>query len=109
MIEYISEHSQNAVSRELLKRLAEPPSGRVQLLLGPRQVGKTTVLLGLMDPIPNAIYRAMDSPEAALAGWWEATWREVTHRAGSETVIVVLDEIQYLDGCGARRPGCILW
>src|SRR5690606_28467695 len=34
--------------RELLqRRLAEPAPGRVQLLTGPRQVGKTTLLLEL--------------------------------------------------------------
>lgn len=98
MIEYTSEHNINAVARELKKRLLEPPSGRVQVLLGPRQVGKTTLLLGLMDQIPNAIYRAVDSPEAAMVGWWEATWRDALERARHETAVVVLDEIQYLDG-----------
>jgi len=29
----------------LLKRLREPAPGRIQLLTGPRQVGKTTLLL----------------------------------------------------------------
>lgn len=68
------------------------------MLLGPRQVGKTTLLLGLMDQVPNAIYRAADSPEAAMVGWWETTWRDVIERADRETAVVVLDEIQYLDG-----------
>lgn len=68
------------------------------MLLGPRQVGKTTLLLGLMDKVPNAIYRAVDSPEAAMGGWWEATWRNVLERAQRETAVIILDEIQYLDG-----------
>jgi predicted AAA+ superfamily ATPase len=35
-----------SAARELLAgRLAEPAPGRIQLLAGPRQVGKTTLLL----------------------------------------------------------------
>ncbi len=38
--------------RELLsKRLAEPTPGRIQLLSGPRQVGKTTLLLEIADQV----------------------------------------------------------
>lgn len=98
MDEIISPHGPRAVAAELIKRLNEPVSGRVQVLLGPRQVGKTTLLLGLADRVPTPIYRAVDAPEAALAGWWEALWRDAIERAEHGTVTVILDEIQYLDG-----------
>lgn len=97
-IRFGSPHGPFAVSRELKARLTGPVSGRVQVLLGPRQVGKTTLLLGLADQLPNAVYRAVDSPEASLAGWWEAMWRSVMERAERGKTIVLLDEIQYLDG-----------
>ncbi|MBI5211636.1 MAG: ATP-binding protein [Elusimicrobia bacterium] len=98
MIEFKSVHTPAAIAGQLKARLAEPPSGRVQVLVGPRQVGKTTLLLGMLDQVPNAVYRAVDAPEAAMPGWWEATWRYVLQRAGNGKAVVFLDEIHYLDG-----------
>ena len=46
----------------LVRRLAEPAPARIQLLTGPRQVGKTTLLLELADQLgPQAIYAAADA------------------------------------------------
>ncbi len=40
--------------REVLaKRLAEPAPGRIQLLAGPRQVGKTALLLDMAEQAGN--------------------------------------------------------
>lgn len=89
-------HSRQAVAAELERRLREPPPGRVQVLTGPRQVGKTTLLLELARRLPNAVYHAVDTPEAAMPGWWEAIWREVQSRLKSGATVVLLDEIQYL-------------
>jgi predicted AAA+ superfamily ATPase len=89
-------HSQQAIAAELARRLREPPPGRVQVLTGPRQVGKTTLLLELARSLPNAVYHAVDTPEAALPGWWEAIWREVQSRLKRGPTVVLLDEIQYL-------------
>lgn len=88
--------SRQAVAAELERRLREPPPGRVQVLTGPRQVGKTTLLLELARRLPNAVYHAVDMPEAALPGWWEAIWRDVRYRLKHGPVLVLLDEIQYL-------------
>ena len=68
--------SRQAVGAELQRRLGERPPGRVQMLTGPRQVGKTTLLLDLARSLPNAVYHAVDAPEAALPGWWETIWHE---------------------------------
>jgi predicted AAA+ superfamily ATPase len=55
----------------LARRLAEPAPARVQILTGPRQVGKTTLLLEIAkDWGDSAMYLAMDSTEASLPGWW---------------------------------------
>lgn len=81
----------------LAARLAETPPTRIQLLSGPRQVGKTTLLLELAEESPGAaIYAACDGPEAGLSGWWESTWRraEERARAGSGAVLL-LDEVQH--------------
>jgi predicted AAA+ superfamily ATPase len=89
-------HSRQAVAAELERRLREPPPGRVQVLTGPRQVGKTTLLLDLAARLPNAVYHAVDTPEAALPGWWEAVWRETQQRWSTGPAVLLLDEIQYL-------------
>lgn len=68
----------------------------MQVLTGPRQVGKTTVLLELAGRLPNAVYHAVDTPEAAMPGWWEAIWRDVQSRLKRGPAVVLLDEIQYL-------------
>jgi predicted AAA+ superfamily ATPase len=61
-------NSRQAVATELKRRLGERPPGRVQVLTGPRQVGKTTLLLELARALPNAVYHAVDTPEAAMPG-----------------------------------------
>lgn len=78
----------------LLKRLSEEAPGRIQLLVGPRQVGKTTLLLEVGKKFgKRAFYIALDSPEASLPGFWERFWMKVEGAAQSkERVIVLLDE-----------------
>lgn len=60
-----------AEARDVLRtRLEESAPGRIQLLTGPRQVGKTTLLLEIAEGFGDrAIYFAADSPEASLAGF----------------------------------------
>lgn len=92
------EHAYGAVLAELVRRLKEPASGRVQLLTGPRQVGKTTLLGEIEAKRPGrALYLAADAPEASLPGWWELQWqraRELADAAGG--AVLLLDEVQYL-------------
>ena len=94
--------------RELLaRRLAETSPGRIQLLAGPRQVGKTTLLLELADRLgPKAIYAAADAPEAALPGFWErllARAEEVA--AANADAILLLDEAHLLPDWASRLKG----
>jgi predicted AAA+ superfamily ATPase len=89
---------------ELLKRLREAAPGRVQILSGPRQVGKTTLLLELAEAFGDrAIYVSADSPEAQISGWWENVVREAgeqARKAGSGLLLV--DEIPYLPDWARR-------
>ncbi len=90
----------------LEQRLREPAPGRIQLLAGPRQVGKTTLLLELKERFGDAaIYAAADGPEAALPGFWERLWAEVGRIAGSGTALLLLDEIQHLPDWARRLKG----
>src|SRR3989338_8689217 len=95
-------------SRALLaRRLAEPAPGRVQLLTGPRQVGKTTLLLELAGELgERALYAAADAPEAALPGFWErllARAEAIAEARGG--AVLLLDEVHLLAGWAARLKG----
>lgn len=92
-------------ARKLLAgRLAEPAPGRIQLLAGPRQVGKTTLLLELAERRgKGAIYVAADGPEAALPGFWERLWVRAEETAASEgRAFVLLDEAHLLHDWAAH-------
>jgi hypothetical protein len=98
MDEFIGPHAYDTVLAELRKRLNAEPSHRAQLLTGPRQVGKTTLLLALAsEKGERALYAAADTPEAALAGWWENLWHRAQQLAAGGSAMLLLDEIQYLD------------
>lgn len=70
----------------------------IQLLTGPRQVGKTTLLLELEATYGSrATYVACDAPEAALPGFWDQHWSVVEERATSAGhAVVLLDEVHLL-------------
>ncbi|MBI1873695.1 MAG: ATP-binding protein [Acidobacteria bacterium] len=81
----------------LRQRLAEPAPGRIQLVTGPRQVGKTTLLLELAAQDPEAaLYAAADAPEAGLPGYWDRLWASAEAKAASRQTLVLLDEIHLL-------------
>ncbi|MFO0582758.1 MAG: AAA family ATPase [Anaeromyxobacter sp.] len=88
----------------LRARLAEPAPGLIQLLTGPRQVGKTTLLLALQEAEgERAVYAAADGPEALLPGFWERLWavvEEVAARKGKASLL--LDEAHLLPGWSGR-------
>ncbi len=96
MMNSLFDHTYTQVRADLLMRLEEPAPGRVQILTGPRQVGKTT-LLGEIESAfgPKAIYLAADAPEASLPGWWETQWQRARRTAEEKGAsVLLLDEIQ---------------
>lgn len=91
--------------KELSKRVLEPPPTRIQLLSGPRQVGKTTLLLDLAEEYATrAIYVAGDAPEASLPGFWERLSVQIETLASDKggMALVLLDEIQHIDNWSIR-------
>jgi predicted AAA+ superfamily ATPase len=91
----------------LTARLAEPAPGRIQLLAGPRQVGKTTLLLELTSALgPHALYAACDGPEATVPGFWQRIWGEAETRATAQgRAVLFLDEVHLLGDWAARLKG----
>ena len=90
----------------LLDRLKETAPARIQLLTGPRQVGKTTLLLELAERFGNrAVYAAGDDPDAALPGFWERHWAQAETLARRGKAVLLLDEVHQLSGWAARLKG----
>src|ERR1700761_8960114 len=80
----------------LVDRLAEAPA-RLQIVSGPRQVGKTTMVRQALDAcdLPNR-YASADDPTLRDAAWLEEQWQEGRRLAGEHDVgaVLAIDEIQ---------------
>lgn len=94
--------------QELMNWTLEPPAHRAILLAGPRQVGKTTLLLQaiqkLIDqgiPAANILYATFDHPVCKLAGLDTVleAWRELEPKAEGPEYIF-LDEAQFIKHIG---------
>jgi len=86
-----------AIRDELAARLQEAAPGYIQILTGPRQVGKTTLLLEIADAWgERALYLAADSPEAALPDWWPQRWQDALRMAKTQPSLLILDEVHGL-------------
>lgn len=75
-----------------LQERIDSDSGLVQVLLGPRQVGKTTTVLKLIDEFysDNSIYISADKVFNADPNWLREHWQE----AQRKNKILFVDEIQ---------------
>lgn len=83
-----------ATQATLRARLEEPAPGRIQMLTGPRQVGKTTMLLDIAKTYGDqAIYLAADAPEAALQQWWLTQWARAVRTARVGRCVLIIDEV----------------
>jgi hypothetical protein len=91
----------------LLHRSQESAPALVQLLVGPRQVGKSTLLLDLVRRLgPVANYVAVDGPEAVLPGFWERVWSRADATVATHgRAVVLLDEVHLLPDWAARLKG----
>lgn len=84
-------------ANELRRRLAEPRRF-IQVVAGPRQVGKTTLIQQLAGEIGALLrYASADEPTLRGAEWiaqqWEAA-RLIAEESGEDGAVLALDEIQ---------------
>ncbi|GAB6042825.1 ATP-binding protein [Endothiovibrio diazotrophicus] len=78
----------------LTDRLRQPRRF-LQILAGPRQVGKTTLARQAMARFgKQAHYASADLPAAPEPGWVEQQWRIARMLAGQGPALLVLDEVQ---------------
>lgn len=87
-----------AIVAELCRALARRPP-RLQVLVGPRQVGKTTAAAHAVARLgwPSHIASA-DAPLPQGPEWIETQWRLARATPGRARVLLVLDEIQKVRG-----------
>ena len=99
--------------RHLLSTLREElskPTPVIHVLIGARQVGKTTIALQIKESINiPTIYATADSPVPLDSSWIETHWkRAVTESNASKSpVILILDELQKVRGWSETLK--ILW
>ncbi len=69
----------------------------IQVVVGPRQVGKTTLALQVMDEWKNPkIYDSADSPDIPTTDWIVQKWRAAREKskASGRNTLLILDEVQ---------------
>lgn len=84
------------IEKGLLKRLREPRKF-IQVLYGPRQVGKTTMAHQVADEIGfQSVYGSADAPTVKDNVWIEEQWEiaRLRNRERNKNVLLILDEIQ---------------
>jgi predicted AAA+ superfamily ATPase len=97
-----------SVFNEIYSWVIKPPAARAVLLSGPRQVGKTTLVLQTIDqliqegvPPSNVLYATFDHPLFKIAGVDAvlAAWRELEPKAEGVEYLF-LDEAQFIPDFG---------
>lgn len=86
----------------LISRLNEPRRF-MQVIAGPRQVGKTTLVHQVIESLNvPAHYASADEPTLQTRTWIEQQWeigrQSTTHGQAKDSSILVLDEIQKIPG-----------
>ncbi|HEX5594274.1 MAG TPA: ATP-binding protein [Solirubrobacterales bacterium] len=88
-----------AIFSTLVDRLTEAPA-RLQIVSGPRQVGKTTVVRQALDAcdLPSH-YASADDPTLRDPSWLDEQWQEGRRLAGEhgDGAVLAIDEIQKVD------------
>ena len=84
---------------ETILRRAQEPRRFMQVLAGPRQVGKTTVIGQVLEQagLPGR-YATADDVAGYDREWIRAHWASARADAGAEGAILVLDEVQKIPG-----------
>ena len=86
---------QAAVLRERL----EEPRRFIQVVAGPRQVGKTTLVLQVVERLERpVVYASADEPALRGPGWLAQQWERARLAAREGGAVLVIDEVQKAAG-----------
>lgn len=89
---------QRPYARDLARRLSEPRRF-IQVVAGPRQVGKTTLVQQVVaDAGVPVRYASADEPTLRGEGWIAEQWEAARLEMGDNPGILVLDEVQKVVG-----------
>ena len=87
---------------KLLTQRLEEPRRFIQVVTGPRQVGKTTLVRQVLDASAVTFrYASADEPTLRGRQWIEEQWdaaRLLQRRKGVKGVVLALDEVQKISG-----------
>jgi len=86
---------------QLADRLREPRRF-MQIVAGPRQSGKTTLVRQVLDAFKaRTVYASADEPTLRGREWTEQQWEQariMAHEGGKQGAILALDEVQKVPG-----------
>jgi predicted AAA+ superfamily ATPase len=86
---------------QTLKKRMNEPRGFIQVVYGPRQVGKTTMISQLIKQLPfDSLLASADDVAAAGQSWIRNSWSDARRRleaSGNNEFLLVIDEIQKID------------
>lgn len=89
---------QRSYAAVLARRLAEPRRF-MQVIAGPRQVGKTTLVQHVLERLRQpSVYASADEPTLRDAAWIAQQWEAARLQCGRRRGVLVLDEIQKVSG-----------
>lgn len=86
------------IINKILKRILEP---KIQILLGARQVGKTTLIQQVLKKL-HIPYHYTIAESGYNSSWIEQQWSFARSLAVDQEVILVIDEIQKIDNWSER-------
>lgn len=91
-------HYERNVVRRIMHRLEHPPA-LIQIIVGPRQVGKTTAARSVIQQWKGSShYAAADTPLPPGPEWIYTHWMTGRRFASDRPCLLVLDEIQKVTG-----------
>lgn len=83
---------------QIVEKRIEGPRKFIQVIMGPRQVGKTTMVTQLLEKIDiPCVYESADAVTALGSIWLEQIWENARLKykiAGAKEFLLVIDEIQ---------------
>lgn len=89
---------QRPIVKTLVKRMGEPRRF-IQMLIGPRQTGKSTAIRQALAHIDIPVHTALASADFSSRDWLRAQWQQARTLINERnpSALLVIDEIQIVD------------